>query len=76
MRRLAQQSFGRVLVLAIAWPLFLCAVGIVLVFVLGRSGMLISVSVSGPVMLLLLFGPPLLLILAWALARRDGGTAT
>ena len=72
MRRIGQQTFGRVLAIAIAWPLVLCVAGFLLVFALGLSGMLVSVAVSGPILVILLFGPPLLLMLAWALARRHG----
>ena len=73
MRRLAQQSFRKVLAIAISWPLLLCLIGAALVFVLGLSGMLLSVSATGPFMAILLFGPPLMLLLAWAIARRRSG---
>ena len=73
MRWLARKSFGKVLLLALTWPLLVVIVAAVIAAIVAArlpDDSSFAVSASGPGVALLLLGPPALFVILWAVARR------
>ena len=79
MRWLARQSFMRIVVLALLWPLLLAVVaaGVATALAL-RSGEddVYFVLATGPGVATLIVGPPVALFILWGIARKRRGSAT
>lgn len=78
LRWLARKSFGKVLLLALLWPLFVVVIAALIAAVIAAGlpeASNFAVSAGGPGVAILLLGPPALLIILWMVARRGSTQA-
>jgi len=81
LRWLARLTLPKALALALAWPLVVLGAGVLAVawFLFGQvqaaDGYMVS-FVADPLLSIVLWGPPLLVLAAWVIARRRYRSAT